>query len=79
MKKRKYSDNKMHRYRIYISLWASCCIESFATRIVIKDYSDLLIDAAASFADNDAISTFMLILCFSQRGTQFYWNFKGKI
>jgi len=33
-------------------------------------------DATASFANNDAVSTFLLILCFSQRTTEFYYSFR---
>jgi len=52
MKKRKFSDNKMHRCGIF-----HC---GFATRTVIKDYSGW-IDATASYGNNDAISTFLLM------------------
>jgi len=36
------------------------------------------IDATVSCANNDAMFTFLLIWCFSQRA-EFYYNFKGKI
>jgi len=45
---------------------------SFFTYIVIKDYSDLLNLRNCKLRINDAISTFLMTLCFSRRRTELY-------